>query len=62
MAADKFAAKGAVRSRNDLMVMGLRQMLDQLEQEAIDAEFAAMASDARYQQEAEAINAEFGSA
>lgn len=40
--------KGAVRSRNALIIAALEHFLDYLERQAIDAQFATMADDKDY--------------
>lgn len=45
----KIIKSGQVRSQNALIVKALEQFLDNLERKEIDAQFAAMANDVRYQ-------------
>lgn len=50
---------GAARSRNSLIVTAIETYLDQLEREAIDAQFAAMATDEPHQRLMVSIAKEF---
>lgn len=50
-----------VRSRNGLIVAALESYVERLEREAIDAQIAAMATDAKYQQLMLAMADEFAS-
>ena len=50
---------GAIRSRNSLIVTALEKYLDQMEREAIDAQFAAMATDESHQRLMVSITEEF---
>jgi hypothetical protein len=54
-------AKGATeaKSLNDLLVDSLAKRLKQLRRQCIDAEFARMKGDVRYQQEAVALAEQF---
>ena len=47
--AQRLVQEGAPRSRNRVIVTALERYLDQMEREAIDAQFAAMATDESYQ-------------
>lgn len=61
-AADKIARQGVARNSNELMVMALERMIDEMNEEAIDAEFAHMAHDEEYQREAVQLCREFAAA
>jgi metal-responsive CopG/Arc/MetJ family transcriptional regulator len=61
-AADRAVRAGKARSRNELVSIALRRELQAMERAAIDAEFAGMATDASYQDEAETIMREFAQA
>lgn len=58
-AVDQAVQAGHARSRNELVAMALRRELAAQQRAAIDAAFAAMAEDAPYQAEAQAMAAAF---
>ena len=55
----RFIETGAARSRNSVIVTALEKHLDQMEREAIDAQFAAMATDESHQRLMVSIAEEF---
>jgi metal-responsive CopG/Arc/MetJ family transcriptional regulator len=59
---DLLTRQGRARTKNELVVVALRHMIDRLNRETIDAEFALMETDADYQAEAVQIEREFASA
>ena len=61
-AVDRAVREGQVRSRNEFVSDTLRSALANAERARIDAEFAAMADDAVYQQETSEIAREFDAA
>jgi metal-responsive CopG/Arc/MetJ family transcriptional regulator len=58
-AVDRVVREGQSRSRNEFVSDAVRSALAAAERARIDAEFAAMAEDAAYQQEASEIAQEF---
>lgn len=60
--AEQAVKRGVARSRNALVALALEAYLRDLEEQWIDAEFALMADDPRYQEEMEQIAQEFGPA
>ncbi|HEY8284078.1 MAG TPA: CopG family transcriptional regulator [Chloroflexota bacterium] len=58
-AADRAVAEGAARSRNDLLVRALRDLLAARERAALDADFARMSTDADYLAESVALARDF---
>ncbi len=58
---NRFVASSASRvdSMNDFFVRAVRAYIEMLRRRQVDAEFAAMASDAAYQEQAKAIAEEF---
>ena len=61
-ATDELIAKGKIKNRNEFIAEAIALRLQALEKEEIDAEFAHMANDTEYQEEALQIEAEFTSA
>lgn len=61
LAVDQAVREGRAKSRNELMANALRRELAALERAAIDADFALMAQDQTYQEEARRLTAEFES-
>lgn len=61
-AMDAIVEKGAVESRNDFLERAIRTQLAASRRAAIDAEFAQMASDRTYQNEAVQVAEEFAEA
>ena len=61
-AVDRAVREGRSRSRNEFVSDAVRSALAAAERARIDAEFAAMADDAVYQQEASEIAREFEAA
>jgi len=62
IAADRIVQSGMAHTRNELIAAGLRDIIRQINREAIDNDFAGMAADARYQEEAIAICNELAAA
>jgi len=60
--ADLAVKRGAARSRNALVARALEAYLHDIEEQRIDAEFALMADDPRYQEEMERISEGFARA
>ncbi|WP_164929246.1 ribbon-helix-helix domain-containing protein [Gloeobacter violaceus] len=58
-AIDREVQRGAFRSRSEFVTFALRRELAAQERARIDAEFAAMAEDPHYQQEASAVAGQF---
>jgi metal-responsive CopG/Arc/MetJ family transcriptional regulator len=58
-AIDQAVQKGKASSRNQLIAIALRRELATLEQAEIDADFAGMAQDRNYREEAQRIVKEF---
>lgn len=58
-AADKAVREGKARSRNELVAAALRNELAALERDTVYADFAEMAEDQEYQEEAKALAEEF---
>ena len=61
-AADRIVDEGGARTRNELIAAGLRHVVRQINREAIDRDFAGMATDSRYQEEARVICSEMAQA
>ena len=61
-AVDRAISEGLARSRNEFLAMALVNQLAELRRTAIDAAFAAMASDSSYQREATATARAFEAA
>ncbi|HET6384353.1 MAG TPA: ribbon-helix-helix domain-containing protein [Armatimonadota bacterium] len=56
--ADRLIRLGRARNRTDLITRALRHMIDQINREADDAEFALMATDPEYQHDTKVIAGE----
>jgi metal-responsive CopG/Arc/MetJ family transcriptional regulator len=61
-AVDAVVQEGAADSRNDFLERAIRKQLQDSRRAAIDAEFAWMARDLAYQEEAVAVAEEFAAA